>query len=79
MAVWAAILGWWRARQRRIDLAVLWPQCLAGAKDIDHALVAFAVHCFNDPCWLALGEDELRHQINMLGVEATMRHEELAR
>jgi hypothetical protein len=79
VVVWRAILAMWQARQRRIDLAILWPQCLAGAKHIDHALVAFAVHCYNDPAWLALGEDELRHQINMLGVEAIHRQEELAR
>ena len=79
MAVWAAILGWWRARQRRIDLAILWPQCLAGANNIEHALLAFTVHCYNDPAWLALGEDELRFQINMLGVQATQKQEEIAR
>ena len=50
-----------------------WPQCIAGAPDLDYALAAFAVHCFNDPAWLALGEDELRFRIELLGAAAEMR------
>lgn len=50
---------WWRRRQRRTDLEILWPQCLAGARDLDHAKAAFAMHVFNDPAWLELGEERL--------------------
>jgi hypothetical protein len=78
VAVWAAILAWWRARQRKIDVATLWPQCLAGANDIDHALLAFTVHAFNDPAWLALGEEELRYQLALLGAAATEQRQRLA-
>ena len=77
MAVWAAILAWWQARQRKIDVATLWPQCLAGANDLDHALLAFTVHCFNDPAWLSLGEEELRFQIGLLGAAAATERERL--
>ena len=59
MALWAAIIGWWHARQRAIDMKILWPTCVEGANDLDHAKAAFAVHCFQDPAWLALGEKEL--------------------
>ena len=50
------ITRWWHARQRRIDLDILWPQCLANARDLDHAKAAFAMHAMNDPAWLELGE-----------------------
>jgi hypothetical protein len=70
MGLLKLIADWWHARQRAIDMQILWPICLRGAPDLDHALAAFAVHCFNDPAWLALGEDELRWRINRLGVQA---------
>lgn len=59
MAVWRLIVAWWRARQRRIDIEILWPICRRGANDLDHAKAAFAVHAFNDPAWLELGEDAM--------------------
>jgi hypothetical protein len=66
MAVWRLMRSWWRARQRRIDLDILWPICVRGANDLDHAKAAFAVHAFNDPAWLALGEDEMLDFIDRL-------------
>ena len=42
---------WWRKRQRRTDLEILWPVCLSEAPDIDKAKAAFAVHVFNDAAW----------------------------
>jgi len=62
--VW--IIRWWYARQRAIDLQVLWPACKADAKDIDHAKAAFAVHAFNDPAWVCLGEEEIKRRIDAL-------------
>jgi hypothetical protein len=59
MAVWRLIIGWWHARQRRIDMAILWPICRREANALDHAKAAFAVHAFNDPAWLELGEDAM--------------------
>ena len=66
MAVWALIMNWWRARQRKIDLEILWPICCKGANDLDHAKAAFATHAFNDPAWQALGERELYRFIGRL-------------
>jgi hypothetical protein len=33
---------------------------------LDYARAAFAVHAFNDPAWLTLGEDEIVRQIDAL-------------
>jgi hypothetical protein len=43
--------SWWKARQRRIDIQVLWPACKTQAVDLDHAKAAFAYHAFNDSAW----------------------------
>jgi hypothetical protein len=66
MAVWRLILSWWRRRQRQLDLDLLWPLCVHGANDLDHAKAAFAVHAFNDPAWLELGEDNIIALIDRL-------------
>jgi hypothetical protein len=59
MGLWRLIVAWWHARQRRIDLDILWPICRREANDLDHAKAAFAVHAYRDPAWLELGEDDL--------------------
>ena len=80
LVVFRALRKWWYARCRRIDLDILWPICLRAHSsvdtsntrieyDLDHALAAFAYHCFNDPAWLELGEDELVRRIDALGDE----------
>jgi hypothetical protein len=56
----------WHAHMRAIDMAVLWPVCRNGAADMDQAKAAFAIHCFNDPAWLALGEQEILRRIDNL-------------
>jgi len=66
MAVWRFIRAMWRRHQRRIDLDILWPICVKGANDLDHAKAAFAVHAFNDPAWLELGEDAIFQFIDRL-------------
>ena len=71
MAIWALIRGWWRARQRAIDLKILWPLCVAGAADLDYAKAAFTLHAMNDPAWRELGEDELLSFIDQLGPHAS--------
>lgn len=58
--------NWYDARRRRIDQEILWPSCKDGARDIDHAKAAFAVHAFNDSAWLALGEDEIKRRVEEL-------------
>jgi len=40
-------------------MVILWPICRREANDLDHAKAAFAVHAFNDPAWLELGEDAM--------------------
>ena len=57
MGIWALIQNWWHARQRRIDMDILWPICLREARDLDHAKAAFAVHALHDSAWMCLGED----------------------
>jgi hypothetical protein len=49
----------WHARQRRIDMQILWPLCVKQASSADHAKAAFALHAYNDPAWTCLGEDEI--------------------
>jgi hypothetical protein len=46
----------WYRHLRRIDMQILWPACVEKAPDLEHARAAFALHAFNDPAWLALGE-----------------------
>ena len=58
--------GLWHARQRKIDMDVLWPSCIAQARDLDHAKAAFAVHAFNDPAWMFLGRDAVHSFIDDL-------------
>lgn len=72
MALWRLIQSWWCARQRRIDLEILWPICRDGANDLDHAKAAFAVHAFNDPAWLELGEDEIFNIIDGFAPRSTL-------
>jgi hypothetical protein len=66
IAVFIAMRKWWHARQRRIDMDILWPICLKGANDLDHAKAAFAYHCFNDPAWQELGERDIFNFIDRL-------------
>lgn len=68
IVVFRALRTWWRAYQRHLDMQILWPICVKGANDLDHAKAAFATHCFNDPAWLELGEDAMIEFIDRLGV-----------
>jgi hypothetical protein len=57
---------WW-ARQRAVDMAVLWPVCKEEAPTLEYAKAAFAVHAFRDPAWIRYyGEDGLRVYIDAL-------------
>jgi hypothetical protein len=66
MAVWIALRTWWRARQRKLDLEVLWPQLRDNAGTPIHAKVAFAAHVLTEPAWLELGEEEIARVIDGL-------------
>ena len=60
------LLKWWYARQRKVDLDILWPICRSKAKDLAQAKTAFALHAFYDNAWLSLGEDEVYRIIDEL-------------
>lgn len=46
------ILRWWRRRQRRIDVEVLWPALLEAANgDRERASFGFHVHMRRDPAY----------------------------
>ena len=62
----AFLLRWWHARQRAIDLRILWPACRDQTDDLDRARMAFAIHAFHDKAWLCLGDDEIKRQISEL-------------
>lgn len=46
-----ALGRWWRKRQRRIDLEILWPVCKENSETIFQARAAFTMHCYMDPAW----------------------------
>jgi len=49
------IVAWWYRRQRDMDMQILWPACVANARNIDHARSAFLLHAVNDRAWQSLG------------------------
>lgn len=70
MKLWTWIAKAWRKRLRKSDMEMLWPSCVAQAKDLDHAKMAFAVHAFNDEAWTKdYTHDQIKEIINDL--EAT--------
>lgn len=60
----------WRALQRRLDIAFLWPACKREAqrrgRPLDDARRAFAIHCNRDPAWYHLGWREVDRRIKQL-------------
>jgi hypothetical protein len=66
VAVWIAIRTWWRARQRRLDIEILWPEIVAQARDVQEARLAFAAHAAYDPAWREIGDDRLRLVLDQL-------------
>lgn len=60
------MISLWYKMQRGIDLQILWPACKKHALDTDRAKAAFALHCFLDPAWLYLGEEEIYRRIDEL-------------
>ena len=66
MGLWTLIRDWWYARQRGLDMQILWPTLLRQAPTLDHAKAGFAYHAFRDPAWCVLGEDEIIRRIDEL-------------
>jgi len=50
------MVRWWHGRLRRMDMNVLWPQCLKASGEmglgLDEAKAAFAHHVFCDRAWI---------------------------
>lgn len=57
---------WWWARQRKMDLLLLWPQCKQLAPTLQLAKVAFMYHAVNDPAWSHYYGDKLPSVIDSL-------------
>ena len=53
------LMNLWYARLRKLDLQLLWPECLKQAGSLTKAKAAFASHAYNDPAWLWLGDKAL--------------------
>ena len=52
MGLWRLIRTWWRARQRRLDCEILWPELVAGAEgDIRWAQNGMLTHAMSDRAW----------------------------
>lgn len=62
----AKLIGWWRAKQRAMDMEILWPECKRLAPDLDTARAAFVMHAFNDKAWTSLGHDAMFDAIDNL-------------
>lgn len=60
------LFDWWHARQRAIDLKILWPSCRDQAPDLDTARTAFRWHAMHDKAWLCLGDAEIARRIREL-------------
>jgi len=64
--VFRALIRWWHRRQRAVDLGLLWPECRKQSPNLTVARAAFAVHAFNDPAWLELGDEKIIETIDEL-------------
>jgi hypothetical protein len=56
----------WRARQRKLDLQLLWPTCREQAKTLEEAKIAFGFHANHDPAWQELGSAQIARVIDEL-------------
>ena len=66
MGAWTLIVSWWRAKQRKLDLEILWPQLCIAADNIESAKQAFVYHMLHDRAWLALDEEAFSAAIRNL-------------
>ncbi len=64
MIAWLRKL-WW-AKQRAIDMQVLWPACKANASSLDASHQAFMVHAIVSPCWVRVYEGKLWAEVRKL-------------
>lgn len=57
---------WWRKRQRRIDLQVLWPTLKEFCDNLPQARAAFFLHMQMDSAYADLSTDEKREYVEEL-------------
>lgn len=75
MGLWKRLMDFYDDRRRAIDLKILWPTCVRFADDLHQAKAAFALHAFNDPAWVSLGEEEIKRRIDALKPPAGVSHD----
>lgn len=51
----------WYARQRHLDLELLWPAIRRHESDLSRARAAFGFHCLMTPAWYSLGLDQIEN------------------
>lgn len=64
---------WWRGRQRKADLAHLWPeivQLMDG--NLVHAAHVFLVHAESHPAWEGIDQEEVLEMLSRDGPEITI-------
>lgn len=66
--------NWWWARQRQIDMRILWPICVQQAGDLERAKAAFMVHAIVDPAWCRFYEGNLWAAINAFTADTEVKH-----
>ena len=54
---------WWHARQRKVDLNILWPQIRIRATSLEQARKAFLMFAVHDESWKCLGEEGIYQEI----------------
>lgn len=53
------LVNWWRRRQRRVDLDILWPICKQKAEgDIAEARAVFMAHMCFDSAYEGMSQEE---------------------
>ena len=57
---------WWKKRQRRIDVQILWPAIKDNSPSLDLARAAFLAHALYDPAWESLTDAEVFQYIAKL-------------
>lgn len=60
------ITAYWRRRQRKIDIEILWPECKKMTHNLDSARMVFIGHTMMDPAWSDLSYAEAIAIVNSL-------------
>lgn len=60
------IFNWWRRRQRKVDMEILWPSIRSQSQNLSRAKLAFRMHINMDPAWQDLSDDEIENVMEKL-------------